>query len=101
MALAPTPILRAGNETIYRACVCLRNAAFHEAVPPRMVGELMDAIHDIAHALVNWESHHSVNYVRMHFGCFNAGNWPDMPDLVAYFNDRLQKYEADAVVRTH
>jgi hypothetical protein len=96
VAIAPKPILRAGNETIYWACVYLRNAAYRETVPPKMVAELMDAIHDIAHALVNWESHHSVSYVRTHFGCFRAARWDDMPDLVAYFDAKLRGYESDA-----
>ena len=96
MAIAPTPILRAGNETIYWACIYLRNAAYREATPPKMVDELMDAIHDIAHALVNWEPHHSVEYVRTHFGCFHAEKWSDMPDLVAYFDQKLRRYQTDA-----
>ena len=96
MAIAPKPILRAGNETIYRACVSLRIAAYREAVPPAMVAELMDAIHDIAHALVNWESHHSADYVRSHFRCFSASKWDDMPDLVVHFNEKLRAYEQDA-----
>ena len=96
MAIAPKPILRAGNETIYMACVYLRNAAYREAVPPKMVAELMDATHEIARALVNWEEHHSVEYVRTHFGCFGAAKWDGMPDLVAHFNEKLRGYESDA-----
>jgi hypothetical protein len=95
--MAPQAILRAGNETIYVACVACRAAAYENTAEVRMVGELMDAIHDIAHALVNWKSHHSAEYIRSHFASFKAKNWRDMPDLVKVFDAKLQEYEGNAV----
>src|ERR1700744_5130319 len=89
MALAPESILRAGNETIYWACVFCRSHV--RLQPAEMVFELMDAIHEVPRMLTNWERH-SVADVRFYLGCFNASQWPEAPDLVAYFDRRLAEY---------
>jgi hypothetical protein len=97
VAIAPEPILRAANETIYAACVDCRAAAYAKKTSPEMVAELMDAVHDVAHALVNWKPHHSADYIRTHFGCFRSNQWPDMRDLVKVFDRKLEEYGQDAV----
>ena len=96
MALAPEPILRAGSEVVYLACIHCRANALEGSTSREMVAELMDAIHDLPHALVNWEPHHSAEYIRNHLGCFDARKWPGMPDLVATFNAKLREYGHDA-----
>ena len=96
MAIAPEAILRAANETVYVACVDCRMAAYQRRASPEMVAELMDAIHDVAHALVNWRPHHSAEYIRSHLGCFESGKWPEMRNLVEVFDAKLKEY-ADAV----
>ena len=97
MTIAPESILRAANETIYVACVDCRAAAANRRAPPEMIAQLMDAIHDIAHALVNWKAHHSPEYIRTHFGCFRSNEWPEMRDLVKVFDAKLKQYGQDAV----
>ena|SRR5258706_5247244 len=91
MAIAPAPVLRAASETVHLALVYCRNHALGDA-PPKMVSELMEAIHEVPSILVNWTSFNSVDELRMYFREFGWGRWPDMPNLVADFDDRLKRY---------
>ncbi|WP_171160101.1 hypothetical protein [Usitatibacter palustris] len=96
MAIAPEPILRAGSDAVYLACIYCRASALEGTSSPQMVSQLMDAIHDIPRMLTNWEQHHSVDTIRNHLGCFEAAKWPGMPDLVAHFNAKLREHGNDA-----
>jgi hypothetical protein len=96
MPIAPEPVLRAGNEVVYQACVYCRSVALDGTAIPQMIAELMDAIHDVPRALVNWQSDYSIDVLRSHLGTVSAKKWPGMPNLVAIFDSKLQEYSRNA-----
>jgi hypothetical protein len=51
----------------------------------------MDAIHDVPRMLLNWQAH-ALGEIRIHLACFPAHQWPGAPDLVAFFNRKLQDF---------
>ena len=91
MSIAPQAILRAGNDTVSWACIFCRNQTLREGAAAKMLNEVMEAIHEVPRMLVNWE-HHDLEEVRMHLGCFHAANWPGAPDLVMYFDQKVEEF---------
>jgi hypothetical protein len=89
--IAPEPILRAGNDTISWACIFCRNQSLTEGMSLKMVNEVMEAIHAVPQMLTNW-SGHDLAEVRLHLGCFSSSRWPDAPNLVLYFDQKLKEY---------
>ena len=65
MSIAPEPILRAGNETVYLACIFCRKQTLQDAAPVKMINGLMEAIHEVPRMLIDWERHNLAE-LRMH-----------------------------------
>ena len=91
MSIAPEPILKAGNHTVSWAGIFCRNQTLREGAATKMLNEVMEAIHEVPRMLVDRE-HHDLDEVRMHLGCFHAGNWPGAPDLVKYFDQKVKNF---------
>jgi hypothetical protein len=94
MSIAPTPILRAANDTVSWACIFCRNQSLHAGVSVRMLNDAMEAIHEVPRMVIDWDSH-DVAEIRTHLGCFPASRWPGAPDLVAYFDRKLEDFGYD------
>lgn len=94
MSIAPEPILRAGNDTVSWACIFCHNQTLREGAPAKMLNDMMEAIHEVPRMLVDWDRH-SLEEVKMHLRCFPAGRWPGAPDLVSYFEQKLNEYAED------
>ena len=94
MSIAPEPILRAGNQTIHWACVFCRNQTLSKEVSVQMINDIMEAIHEVPQMLVDWE-HHDLAEIRMHLRCFKNSRWPYAPDLVVYFDQKLNEFGYD------
>ena len=91
MTIAPNNILRAANETIAWGCIYIRNQTLTAETPNKMINNMMEAIHDIPHKLMNWDTA-SLNSLRIDFGCFPSDAWEGSPDLVKFFDQRLEEY---------
>ena len=91
--LAPDPIVRAVNDTVHWACDFCRNASLRGEADQRMVYELMEAVHEVPRLILKWDVS-NIEEVRTHLSCFQSGNWPEAPDLVAYLDGRLEHYLA-------
>lgn len=91
----PTPVLRAANETLYFALVFCRNYALRKDANPRLLYEIMEAIHEIPKSMNIWAMYnHDVKTLRVHLKCFDHTRWPGVqaPDLVGIFDNRLEIY---------
>lgn len=97
MTLAPEPILRAALDTVGWACIFIRNQTIREGAPTKMINDVMEAIHEVPQLLTHWRPD-SLATVRIHLDCFPASEWQDAPDLLAFFEQRLNDYgyEEDA-----
>jgi hypothetical protein len=91
MSIAPEPILRAVNETVAWACIFCRNQTLNPSVPIKMLNDAMEAIHAVPYMVLDWERH-DLREVRTHLGCFPASRWPEAPDLVVYFDNKLAEH---------
>jgi hypothetical protein len=105
MNIAPEPILKAGLMTLHWATVYARNWTLHPKVPVKMVNDLMEAIHEVPSILMHWSDEHSLDMLNVHLSRFNQERWKqqvdsetfNLPNLVAFFRDRLQEYTGDEV----
>ena len=94
MSIAPDHILRAACDTVSWATIFCRNATLHDSVSVKMINEVMEAIHEVPRMVLDW-GEHDLNEIRNHLGCFDASRWPDAPDLVQYFDNRLEEFQGE------
>ncbi len=92
MKLAPEPILKAANETVYWACVFCRNQTIKDGASTKMINDVMEAIHDIPQKVIHWNESDldGLETIRIHLGCFDSSKWERSPNLLNYFNQKLQ-----------
>ena len=59
-----------------------------------MLNDAMEAIHEVPRMVIDWDGH-DLAEIRTHLGCFPASRWPGAPDLVAYFDRKLEDFGYD------
>jgi hypothetical protein len=59
-----------------------------------MLNDAMEAIHEVPRMVVDWDGR-DVAEIRTHLACFPASRWPGAPDLVAYFERKLEDFGHD------
>ena len=89
--IAPTPILRAGLDTVSWACIYGRNQTLQNDCDIKKINELMEAVHEVPRMLMSWTPDR-LRELRIHLGCFTSSRYPGAPDLVAYFDSRHDEY---------
>ena len=103
MNVAPEPILKAALMTLHWAMVFCRNWTCCPDVPVKMVNGLMEAVHAIPSILIHWNDQHSFNEILLQLSRFDGASWKrkadtnifDIPNLTAFFQDRLQDFDYD------
>ncbi len=108
MNIAPEPILKAGLMTVHWATVFARNWTLSPDVPVKMVNDLMEAIHEVPTILMHWNEYDETSFdtIILHLSCFNHAAWKqrvddnkfNVPNLVVFFQDRLQEYGYDGAL---
>jgi len=88
---APREILDAALFTLRQACVHSRNLTLGDGTDIRQVNELMEAVHELPHFLVN-RSDDRLNELRLHLSCFDHTKFPGSPNLLELFNTRLENH---------
>jgi len=88
---APQPVLKATMQTIHWATVYCRNLTLQKDLDSRaQVNDMMEAIHEIPTFMTDWNDSR-LEEIRTHLGCFHSSRWEGSPDLVSYFNQRLDE----------
>ena len=94
----PEQVLKATHFTLYWAMVYCRNYTAGQDANPRVVYEMMEAIHEIPNILDRWGTwDNNIEKLRMYFGCFDHKKWNkpydpiQAPDLVMVFNRKLDE----------
>ena len=90
MSIAPEPIFQAGTDTVSWACMFCRSQTLRAGAEIRMLDDAMQAIREVPRMLLDWE-HHDLAQIRSQLGSFPTSRWPDAPDFVAYFDQRLRE----------
>ena len=104
MTIAPEPILKAALTTLHWATVLCRNWTLRPDVPVKMVNDLMEAIHEVPSILMHWNDQHSLEEILVQLSSFDERSWQQVdrdvfpvPNLTAFFRDRLQEFGNDEV----
>jgi hypothetical protein len=93
MSNAPQPVLVATMETIHWATVFCRNLTLRDSPDCRaQVNGVMEAIHEIPRFMSDWNDTR-LEEIQTHLGCFQSSRWEGAPDLVQFFNQRLEAME--------
>jgi hypothetical protein len=108
MTIAPEPILKAGLMTVHWATVFARNWTCRPDVSVKMVNDLMEAIHEVPSILIHWNDDLSLDMLIMHLSWFDEKSWNqqidnnifNVPNLVAFFRDRLEEFSSDEGVKS-
>lgn len=90
---APSHVMRAGLDTVSWLCVYARNKSLNPACEIKEMNDLMEAVHEVPRMLMSWNDGR-LREIRIHLGCFPSERFPGSPDFVAYFDRRLEDYEA-------
>jgi hypothetical protein len=90
-------VLRAACDVIGWAMIHCRNWTLRENTPYRQINELMEATHAIPEMIWQWEDEgwdeeKLVSEIRLHLSGFDPKKWDDALDLVARFDDALQRH---------
>lgn len=79
--------------------VFCRNYTAGKNVDPRLIYEMMDALHEIPEILNRWGGDNNADKLREYFGYFDSKKWchgddaPHPPDLVRFFDQKLKEYQ--------